>query len=156
MKKIVSNKYMLLVLMLFIITIVVVFLFLSINNNSRDNLTNTEPINDYKYEVNDILLNGFDLQKEHCLDNICIKDLILYYSVDSVSFVRGLVYNKDLKSKDKCLKFTFNNVGEVPFELKTCFYDITPNEEFELELQFNSEGINVIGIDNYILSEYNN
>lgn len=157
MKQIV-NKYKYLIIGLVIIASLILLLFFIYkdDNNSANNINQNSNTVDYSYEVDDILLNGFDLNKEHCIGLICIRNLSLYYSLDSISFINGIVYTNGTSSIDKCVRFTFNNVGNEPFTLDTCFSDVTPNEDFEFELQFDSAEVDIIGIDNYELSEYNN
>ena len=137
------------VIIIIIIIIVLISLIVIIINSKKKQNNVEEPL----YEINNIILDNFDLKKEHCIGSLCIKNLTINYSKNDISSIHGTVYNNSLETINKCFKIIFNNSEDNPFVVASCYSDLAPQDESIYEYQFDYDINSIINIDNYELIE---
>ena len=104
------------------------------------------------YPIKNILNNSDSLTEEHCLDNICINNMNIYYNKDNISSVSGLMKNTSPNTIDACVKIKFTvPEHEETIDYNFCYYELKTNEEVPIETYFNEDQKDLVFATNYEL-----
>ncbi len=108
------------------------------------------------YPIENITNNDEVLTKEHCLDNMCINNMTIYYNKNNISSVSGMLTNKSEDTMDACFKVKFTVPGhEETIDYNICNFDLKPNDEVPIETYFNEEQKDLVFASNYTLEYLN-
>ena len=102
------------------------------NNKNTNNNTNNEPANQEEIREGNVT----EIKEEHCLGDLCIKDLKIINDSPQMNILSGTFVNKsDNTITGDCFKFIFEINKEV-IEKNFCYGDIEAHGEAPLELQY--------------------
>ena len=102
------------------------------NNNEQVNTNNEDTTPEEEIREGNVT----EIKEEHCLGDLCIKDLKIINDSPQVNILSGtFVNNSDNTITSDCFKFIFEINKEV-IEKAFCYGDIEPHGEAPLELQY--------------------
>ena len=145
MKKFFKKNIMKIICGLLMICLVVLILLLRPNKNNK-NVKNYYKFSDDVVETpNTVVIKNDSMSKEHCINDICVKDVVFYYDSVQGRF-NYTVVNKTNVVQSGYLKLVF---GEKSFIV--VYSDVLPGKEKSNTSYFNMNNLKLT--DDYVLEE---
>ncbi len=83
--------------------------------------------------------NNRGLNSEHCMDNICISQMIIYKEKEGNIQVLGILNNKGKNINNKIININFIYNDEKTINLKYKIKELKKQEQIKLQLKSNNE-----------------
>lgn len=141
---------MIFAIIMFIICLVAFFLFFVFQKNKKEEKKK-------EYPISNLVNDSETLMKEHCLDDVCMKDLTIGFipaeeKEYEMTVVSAKMINKGSEKRDTCIKIRFFQVDKNNTkDFKICAYDLEPNKELDIETQENEEVNDLVFYEDYFL-----
>lgn len=144
------EKKIIVIAILFVLLCVLgFFIFFYVKNHKKEDVA--------KYPIVNSLNQMESLTKEHCLDDICVKDLTINYipaenKEEEMSIISAVLINKGTDTKDTCIKLKFYQYDESKTkDFSVCGFDLEPGKELPIETQHYDDDHDLIYSTNYFL-----
>ncbi len=124
-----KNKILIIIIALLILALICLIIFFIKPKSSS--LGNLYDVNNEKTELpNTTIYKNDKLLEKHCLNSICIDDVIFYYN-DDMGRIEYTITNNSNKVKSGYLKMVFNDL-----EITIVYKDLEPKKTINSKYQY--------------------
>lgn len=98
-------------------------------------------------------LTNDSIKEEHCYDDVCFKNVVIYYDKEDISSVYGKMYYKGTGVKDACAKLKFLREGTTDtYDFNICYFGLKAYKEIDFETYFEEDQADLIFSKDYELA----
>ena len=130
----INKTILILVLSILLITIGILLII-----NVPKEKENVKEITITKHIIGKEINNNRGLNSEHCMDNICISQMIIYKEKEGNIQVLGILNNKGKNINNKTININFIYNDEKTITLKYKIKELKKQEQIKLQLKSNNE-----------------